>query len=345
MKKYYSRLIIPLVVLLSFTTANAQLFRTTSKVGTTAAQFLKIGAGARAIGMGGAYSAVGTDIYSTYWNPAGIAHSTNNGEVTFNHAAWLADISYDFAAGAINVPDLGTLFINLTSLSVPEDKVRTEDYPEGNGEVWDAKSLAIGIGYARKLTDRFSIGFTAKYVREAIWNESSNGFAIDFGTYYITPFNDLVIGASITNFGTKMKLDGRDIQFNMDPNNTTNSGPNNVQSVYQMESFDMPLAFKLGLSMNVIKNQYMRATVAVDATHPNDNTEYVNTGIELGYQEMVFLRAGYKSLFLRDSEQGLTLGAGVHYDFDGGFGVKFDYGWADYGRLKNVQFIDVTLSF
>jgi hypothetical protein len=344
MKKYYLKLVFGFVVLLGFTTANAQLTRSTSKVGTTVAQFLKIGAGARAIGMGNAYSAVGTDIYSTYWNPAGIANSTANSEVTFNHAAWLADISYDFAAASFNVPEFGTLFISLTSLSVPEDKVRTNDYPEGDGQVWDAKSLAIGVGYSRKLTDKFSIGFQAKYIREGIWNSSANGFAIDFGTYYITPFNDLVIGASISNFGTKMQLDGRDLQFNYDPDSDPSTGPNNIPAKYDMGSFDIPLVFRLGLAMNVYRTSFLRVTAALDANHPNDNTEYVNTGLEVAYDEMLFLRAGYKSLFLRDSEQGLTLGAGVKYDFQG-IGLQFNYGWADYGRLKNVQFIDVSMSF
>lgn len=344
MKKYYLRLVIGILVLAGFTTANAQLTRSTSKVGTTAAQFLKIGAGARAIGMGNAYSAVGTDVYSTYWNPAGVANSTSNAEITFNHAAWLADITYDFAAAAINIPDLGTLFMNLTALGVPEDKVRTDDYPEGDGQVWDAKSLSIGFGFARKLTDKFSIGIQLKYVREAIWNTSANGFAIDFGTYYVTPFNDMVIGASISNFGSKMQLDGRDLQLNIDPDDNPNTGPNNIPAKYDMGSFDMPLVFRLGLSMNVVKTSSMRVTAAVDANHPNDNTEYLNTGMEVAYEEMIFLRAGYKSLFLRDSEQGLTLGAGVKYDFDG-FGIKFNYGWADYNRLKNVQFIDVSMTF
>ena len=344
MKKYYLRLVIGLVVVFGLSTANAQLTRTTSKVGTTAAQFLKIGAGARAIGMGNAYSAVGTDIYSTYWNPAGIANSTTNGEVAFNHVAWLADITYDYAAGAINIPDLGTLFLNITTLSVPEDKVRTVEYPEGDGQVWDAKSFSMGIGFARKLTDKFSIGFQAKYVREAIWNTSANGFAIDFGTYYVTPFNDLVIGASISNFGSKMQLDGRDLSINVDPNGNPNTGPNNIPAKYDMGSYDMPLVFRLGLSMNVVKTSFMRVTAAVDATHPNDNTEYVNCGAEIAYEEMIFLRAGYKSLFLRDSEQGLTFGAGVKYEFDG-FGIKFNYGWADYNRLKNIQYIDVSLTF
>ena len=66
--------IISLLVLsvMLFTSVNAQLERSTTKVGTTAAQFLKIGAGARAIGMGGTYTGISNDIYAVYWNPAGI---------------------------------------------------------------------------------------------------------------------------------------------------------------------------------------------------------------------------------------------------------------------------------
>lgn len=330
---------------LFFTNANAQLDRSTSKVGTTAAQFLKIGAGARAIGMGGTYTAISDDIYSIYYNPAGVVNTKDFGQVAFNHADWLASINYDFAALSLNLENFGTVFFSLTALSIPEDKVRTFDYPEGDGRVWDAKSLAIGAGFAKKLTDRFSIGFHAKYIREAIWNSSASGFAVDVGTYYVTPFNDLVVGASISNFGSKMQLDGRDILFNSDPNNDLNSGPNNILSRYETDKFDIPLTFRIGLAMDVVRERFVRVTAAVDATHPNDNTEYVNSGLELAFDEMAFVRVGYKSLFLRDSEQGLTFGGGLKYNFNDLFTIFLNYGWADYGRLKNVQFFDLGIGF
>lgn len=345
MKRMIQLILIFIITVLFTIPAEAQLFRSTSKVGTTAAQFLKIGAGARALGMGGAYSAISDDIYSVYWNPAGIAKSKGNGQAAFNHASWLADVSYDFAAASLNLRDFGTLFMTLTTLGVPEDRVRTVDFPEGDGRYWDASSISIGIGYARNLTDRFSIGFHFKYIREAIWNSSANGFGLDVGTYYITPFNDLVIGASITNFGSKMQMSGRDNLFNYDPNGDPNTGPNNILSKVEMGQFDIPLTFRIGLAMDFYKDRYFRATGAIDAVHPNDNTEYVNSGLELSYDELIFVRAGYKSLFLRDSEQGLTLGGGLSYKFGNGLGISVNYAWADYGRLKNIQFVDVGLTF
>lgn len=342
MRKFYITFI---MLIFGAVSLQAQIMRDISKVGTTSAQFLKIGAGARAVAMGGAYTGVSDDIYSTYWNPAGIAGTEGNGQVAFNHAEWLADVTYDYAAGSFTLPEVGTMFVTLTSLGVPEEKVRTESYPEGDGRYWDASSISMGIGFARKLTDRFSIGFQAKYVKESIWNTSASGFGLDVGTYYITPFNDLVIGASISNFGTKLQLDGRDIQFNTDPNGDIQTGPNNIPAKYAMTSYDMPLIFKIGLAMDVVKTRFIKIKTAVDAAHPNDNNEYVNAGVELGYDEMIFVRGGYRTLFLKDSEQSYTFGAGLKYEVAQGLKVTVNYAYADYGRLKDVQFIDLGIIF
>ncbi len=337
-------LILVLVLLMSGFT-RAQLFRSTTKVGTTAAQFLKVGAGARAIGMGNAQTALGGDIYSIYWNPAGLAGIQSSTEVAFNHAQWLADITYDFAAAALNLGELGVVSASFTTLSVPEDEVRTIAAPEGDGRTWDAGSIAITMGYSKSLTDRFSVGMQVKFIRESVWNTSSSGFAVDIGTMYVTPFNDLVIGAAISNFGTKMSLDGRDLRFNYDPNDDQDTGPNNVPAVLMTDEFDLPLTFRIGLAMDLYQSRFFKVTAAVDATHPNDNSEYLNSGIEASYDNMLFVRAGYKSLWKKNSEEGLTLGGGIKYPIGGNMSICFNYGYADYNRLENVQFIDVGLSF
>jgi opacity protein-like surface antigen len=338
-------LILTILIMFSDSNLHAQIFRDITKVGTTAGQFLKIGPGARALAMGGTYVGISDDIYSVYYNPAGVANGHGNGQVTFNHTQWLADIDYDFAAASLNVESLGSLFISVTSLRVPEEKVRTFEYPEGNGQFWNASSVSFGVGFAKSLTDRFSIGFHAKYIQESIWSSSASGFALDIGTYYLTPFNDLVIGASVSNFGTKMELDGKDIQINYDPDDNSSSGPNNVPAQYDMDKYDLPLTFRIGFSMDVIKSRYIRIKTAFDATHPNDNTEYINAGIEFAYDELLFLRGGYKSLFLNNSEQSFTLGAGLNYEMSRGFYIQVNYAYGDYGRLKNIQYFDVGLIF
>lgn len=333
--------IISLLVSVSF----AQLERSTAKVGTTAAPFLKINAGARAIGMAGAFAAMENDIYSIYYNPAGISRITGTGAAAFNHVNWLADMSYDFAALALNLGDIGSIALSLTSFSVPEEKVRTFDNPEGDGRYWDAGFLALGLSYARNLTDNFSIGFNFKYIRERVWDMTASAIALDAGTMYTTPFSGLRIGASISNFGTKMKLEGRNTYFNIDPNNNTNSGPNNIPAEYRLAYYDIPLSFRVGLAMEVIKSQLLTVTTSVDAVHPNDNTEYMNFGLEFNFNNIFYARTGYKSLFLRDSEQGYTYGFGLNYPVINDILISLNYGFADYGRLKNVQFLDLVVKF
>lgn len=323
----------------------AQIDRTTTKVGTTVAGFLKIPAGARSIALGGGATAVEGDVYSMYWNPSALARLKTPGETSFNHAQWLADVDYNFLASGLTIEGFGTLGFTVTSLSVPEDIVRTEINPEGDGRRWGYSALAMGVSFARSLTDRFSIGFTGKYIREGIWNMSAQGFAVDIGTIYTTTFNNLKIGASISNFGTKMRLDGQDITFNNFPGGDQGQGPQNVESIYKTESYDIPLMFRFGITVDLLQMDEIRATASVDAVHPNDNTEYINSGIELGYDEMFFGRVGYKSLFMQDSEEGLTWGFGVNILLSNTTGIKVDYAVADYGRLENVQYLTVGITY
>lgn len=341
MKKY--SLIIIFLLLGLLIQLQAQDKSGTTKVGTTSAQFLKIGAGARAVGMGSAYSAMSHDIYAVYWNPAGLATSTNTSEVTFNHANWLADMSYDFAAASFNMGDIGTIAASFTSFGTPEQEVTTLTNPNGDGRMWDAGAIAIGLTYSKMLTDRFSVGVNAKYIRENVWNSSATGFALDIGTLYRTPFNDLTISAAIFNFGSDLSLDGRDIQFNTDPNDNIDTGPNNVPANYDMDAFPIPLMFRFGLAMDVVKSRYIRLSGAVDAIHPNDNSEYLNLGSEFAYDELLMLRVGYRQLFMNNSEGGLTFGGGIKYKVNDNFGVIINYAFASYGRLTDVHFFDVSI--
>jgi hypothetical protein len=345
--KISMRLVLSLVVLGLFCRqeTSAQLFRTTTKVGTTAAQFLKIGAGARSVGMGGAAVAMPGDVYSIYWNPGALSRITNAGEGTFTHAAWLADVNYDYAAGALAIDGFGVLGMSITSLRVPEDIVRTESNPEGDGRKWDASDFALGLTFSRSLTDRFSIGITAKYIRQTIWNESASAMAFDVGTIYTTPFNDMKIGASISNFGSKMRLDGSDLSFNTNPGGKLGEGAQNVVSQFTTDSYDIPLTFRIGLAMDLVKYESLRATAAVDATVPNDNTESLNTGVEVAFEEMIFGRVGYKSLFMDNREGGLTWGVGVNFNLSTSTSIKVDYAFADYNRLKNVQYLTVSVGY
>lgn len=326
----------------STTLAVAQSAPAITKTGTTAASFLKIGVGARSVGMGGAFTGLSDDISAMYWNPAGLA-SMGGGQAMFHHVNWLADVRYDAAAVAIIIEGLGTLGGNFTSMNVGDMEVTTTSEPEGTGEFFTAGGTSIGISFARSLTDKFSIGFNAKYIREYIWNENASSVGLDVGTLYVAPvFNGLRIGASMSNFGTKMRLEGRDALTLI----RTGAGDQNlVNASLELDSYDLPLIFRVGLATDALRDENSRLTLAVDAVHPNDNTEYVNSGLEYTWGNIVSLRGGWKSAFERGGEQGLTLGGGLEYNIEGSASVLIDYGYQKFGRLQEVHCLSVGVKF
>jgi hypothetical protein len=318
------------------------MFAQTSKSGTTAAQVLKMNVGPRAIGMGGAFTATSNDITAMYWNPAGIA-SIPSSEAIFNHNKLYLDVAFDFAGFSTTLSDVGTIGAFVSVLSMDEMLVRTIENPEGTGELFDAGAMVIGLSYARNLTANFSIGFNAKYISESIYNMRATGFAIDIGTLYKIPvLNELRIASSISNFGTKMRLEGRDIL------SITRSGAgddNLINSNLEVDAFELPLLFRFGLAVDVVKSESSRLTAAVDAIHPNDHSESVNSGLEYGWNETFFIRAGYNALFEEYSEKGLTLGAGINYRLGDFIRLKFDYAYQDFGRLTDIHYFAVGIRF
>ncbi len=315
-----------------------------SNVGTTAATFLEIGVGARPIAMGGAFVATANDASSMYWNPAGIGR-LDAVEILFVHTNWIADMSFEYAGFVIPLGAAGTLGANFTMLDMGEMKVRTIDYPEGTGVYFEARDIAVGLSYGFNLTERFSLGFTAKYISQKIWNENAESFAIDIGTLYNTALEGLRIGAALTNFGADMQMSGNDllVYYDQDPTRTGNN--DRVFAELQTNAWPLPLNFQLGLAMDLIQNQTHSLTVAVDAVHPIDNTESMHFGVEYGFMGNFFLRGGYRNLFLRDSEEGFTLGGGVNVALMGNFELIADYAYADFGRLDNAQRFSLIVVF
>jgi long-subunit fatty acid transport protein len=333
-----------IILFMIIITAPVSLLKAQSlnKVGTSAGQFLKLGLGARAIGMGGAYSTMEGDINSIYWNPAGIARIENRA-ASFSHVDWFMDVNYDFAAFATQMQDFGTVGVSAAVLSMDDMPVRTVEEPLGTGEYFSAGSIMVALSYARNLTDNFSIGFNAKYVREYIWNESASGFAFDIGTIYSIPIlNGFRIGANISNFGSKMKLQGRDLMLIT----TVGSGLGNIINTdYEVDEYDLPLTMRIGVAADPLKMDEHKITVAIDAVHPNDNKEYVNAGAEYSWNNIVFLRGGYKTLFMKDSEEGLTFGFGLKYRVMETLKLAVDYAYQDFNRMKNVHYFTVGVEF
>ncbi|MFH1196245.1 MAG: PorV/PorQ family protein [bacterium] len=338
------KLIVSVLLLLAVTALPFHA-QAVSKTGTTAAKFLSIGVGPRANAMGAAYSAVASDASAMYWNPAGIAQVTQN-EALFTYTKMFADINLNYFGLVLNLGSAGNLGVNVTSLNYGEMDVTTEFYPEGTGETFTAGSYAIGLSYARFITEEFVVGVTAKYIRENIYNSSAGGFAFDIGTIFTTPFYGVKFASSITNFGTKMKMSGDDllVRYDQDYNNTGDN--NQLDADLRTESYELPLRLQIGLSRDFQFMDNQRFTVALDANYPNDNAQWVNVGGELAlFDQMVSIRGGYKALFLEDSQEGLTFGFGLRYDGLSVFRINVDYSYQQLEYLDNIHSFGIILGF
>ena len=305
-------------------------------VGTTAAPFLGIGAGPEAMGMGGAFTAVASDPSALYWNPAGISRVGKTG-VMIEHTNYLVGTSYNYFAGVVALDADNAIGVSITDLDYGSEDVTTVDAPDGTGQKWTALDLAIGVTYSRNLTDRFSIAGTVKMINQSIWHESATGWALDAGLLYITPFNNLKIGMEMANFGTEMRMSGEDLYISHDPDPTKAGNNGNIPAQYYTDSFPLPLLFRIGLAMDVLSLEDNIVTVAVDAPHPNDNGQSVNMGAQYVWNKMIYVRMGYNSLGMPNSEEGLTFGFGLSYNINYSLSFKLDYAYENFGRLQNIQ--------
>jgi len=317
------------------------------RVGTTSAAFLKIGVGARGLAMGEANTTIAEDITGMYWNPAGIANSREM-QFFFTHYDYIAELTYDYAGMTIPVSGFGTIGIFAGNLGMPDIERTTVQSPNGTGEKVSAGSFVLGLSYGRSLTDRFSIGGNVKYVTESIWHTSSHGFAFDVGVLYKTIFKNIRLGMSISNFGTSMQLSGRDLLIQHDIDELLEGNNENLNANLETEKYPMPILFRVGISSNILEDFFEMTdydfTFAVDAIHPNDDKEYVNTGAEFMFQDMVALRAGYRKLFLDDSEGGLTFGVGLQFNVME-LKINLDYANIDFGRLDHQNKFSLIVAF
>jgi long-subunit fatty acid transport protein len=316
-----------------------------TKTGTTAAGFLNIDVGARAVGMGSAFVTVSDDPTAIYWNPAGLARMTST-QAMFSHTQWLADIAFNFAAIAVPTPSMGTFGVSATFLTMDDMERTTISDPMGTGEMFSAGSYAVALSYSRRLTDRFSIGGNVKYIQENIFHSTANGFAIDIGTLFETQFNGLMIGMSISNYGTKLQMIGQDMLVQADPDPTLAGNNGQINANFETEQYDLPLMFRVGIGIDVLKGAgNSNLILAADALHPNDDVEFVNVGAEYTFNNMISLRAGYKTLFAQDSEEGLSLGGGLRYRIMDFSELRLDYAYQDFGILNNIQKFSISLGF
>ena len=315
-----------------------------AKVGTSSSPFLGISIGPRAAAMGGAFSAVANDASSIYWNPGGISRLEKS-NVMVSHTRWLLDTDFNWAGVVLKVGGGNAIGLSVTQLNYGDEEVTDELNQEGTGARWSANDLAVAVSYARSMTDRFSIGGSFKYIEQKIWNERASAVAFDVGLVFVTQFDELRLGMSISNFGADMKYDGKDLlqRIDTDPDNSGNN--ETIVAALKTDNWPLPLFFRVGLAYDLVRRGKTKITVAADALRPSDNTGVLNAGGEIAIQDVLFLRGGYKSLFREESEEGLTYGVGLKYNTGAAGVINIDFAYADFGLLDNAKMFSLGLNF
>jgi len=328
--------IIAIFVLLLAITASAEM----SKVGTSGAQFLKIGVGPRYQGMAEASVATVNDVYAMYWNPAGLVE-VENSAASFTNVNWVLDINLNYVAFAKYFEDIGVFGLSATVLSMGDQEITNFENQEGTGDFYSASSYSAGLSFARQLTSKFAFGFTAKYVGEKIHNERSSGYALDFGTLLYTGFRSLRLGMSISNLGPELQFSGTDLDIGYDPRE---GGGQNGEVGAQLKTtpYDLPMVFRFGMAYDVEFGPKSLLTLSTEMKHPSDNHRQGALGAEFAYDERFFLRTGYK---LRTEEEGLAFGGGLITGVSEDTKLIIDYSWQDFGRLQSVQRFSIGFTF
>ena len=314
------------------------------KVATSAANWLKLETGTRAIGMGGAYVAMGTGISGVPYNPASIAFIDNK-DGFFSQTQYIADITYNVLGFAQNMNQEGTDFIgvHIFSLNSGPMDVTTAWYPDGTGESFDFTGLCIRASYARRLTDRLRIGVTGKYIREQIYTTHMQTFAFDIGSNFNTGIYGFTFGMSISNLGPEAKFQGEGLYVQV---SDTIDVTGQLQRI--TEPFPLPMTLRVGVSNNIVgpeseivSSDNHRLTVAVDAINPIDYVLYGTIGMEYAWKEMLYARAGFR---MGHDTAKWSLGGGFRVNGEG-YKVGLDYAYVNYDVLDFTHQFGINFEF
>lgn len=301
-------------------------------------EFLSVVSDARAAGMADAVTSLELGSSALFFNPAGMANITHFIDVTASNNQWLADIRHNTfsvafcpARGRYGVVGFSYQNVNYGDFYGTRVNMGIDAGYDDTG-IFHLSANAIGLGYAKRLTEWFSAGGQIRLVRqdlgesvipkisaildttEVIAENVLTPLAYDFGTQFRTGFKSLVFGMSIRNFSSDIK--------------------------YVEEPFQLPLVFNLGISMDLLdlvpndRNQSLY--MSIDASHYRSRTEQLKIGLDWRLFNLLSLRGGY---ITNEDERGLTFGVGISR-----FGFTCDYAYTPYGIFNNVQRLTLRLS-
>lgn len=315
-----------------------------TKVATATANWLKIETGVRAIGMGGAFVAAGTGISAVPYNPSGIGFLTKS-EVYYSKSNFLAGISHNVLGYGQKLSSQDFFGVHLFYLNSGAMEVTNEWFPDGTGEEFSVISMSLRGTYARRLTDRLKVGMSLNYLRDQLFKTvTMQGVSFDIGSNFDTGIYGMILGMSIINFGPEVSYGGAGLYRTV---------PDTIDVDEQLsrvtKDFPLPLTFRMGVKNDVmgkdsdfIKSDIHRLTLAADGINAIDYTVYGSMGMEYGYREFGFVRAGMR---MGHDTAGMSAGGGLRYPLTRGLTLLVDYAFVDYGILEETHQFSLSAEF
>ncbi len=320
----------------SVTSALAQ-----QKLAQSGFDFLNVATDPRAAAMGEAMTSLEMNSTAMFFNTASMARLENGVSVSVGQIGWIADIKHFYGSIAVSPAhgEYGVVGLHFRSVNYGSmDQTIIANNANGYLDLgtFSPTAYSAGIGYAKSISDRFAVGGNVNYdfqdLGSSVTSINTDGsyassrsklsvVSFDFGMIYQTGFKSLAFGMDVRNFSRQLK--------------------------YVSESFDLPLIFNLGISMNVLdmwnidsKNQSL--IIAAGATHPRDYPEQVNVGAEYNFMQILSLRGGY---MFNNDVYGVTAGVGIHKDI-AGVSLGIDYSWTPFtGGFSDVQRLSFVVAY
>lgn len=325
--------------------------------GTRGANFLRIGPDPRARALGDAGTALVGGATVLYYNP-GSAALAERFEVSATYSDLYAGSGLKHAyVGAILPVGVGAFGAHAIVFTSGEIQATTELSPDGFdpllGDVVEWKAVALGVTYARRITDRLSLGLTGKYVQEGIAFAHVNFVGFDVGTVFDTGLHGARLGAAIANIGGDSRFEGPaihgSIRRDLRPFNDQILGTD-LLFRFETDDMEMPMVLRFGIEIPLMGTPEAvfgpngRGHTVHMLTEVNDGTDAdieSRFGFEYSYRDMLFLRAGKH---FRNEDQapwnfsdGLSGGLGLRLPFLGDRRIGLDYAYTNMGILDNVQ--------
>jgi len=339
-----------------------------TSVGTTSAEFLLMGSGARGMALGPAFAALTRDVEALYYNPASLP-LMEGAEARATLMPYFADTNYLWAG--IALPLRGGEYgfgLSIANFGFSDQPVYTEIDQDNTSQLtYGVSETVIGLSFAHAFIDRFSGGLTGKFIADQLGQSTAYGFAVDIGTNYHSEVGGKPIAMSfvIQNLGTTLKHTGSGLDFNALPNSEDPTFP--VRAVdpsparFEAASAPLPVAFRVGLAYDVMSSASNRLSLLGEFNEFYNNDPSFGVGSEYQWKGedsplTVALRGSYayqpdnalsateqadfgNAATAADNEglDGLVLGGGMRYMM-GGYEVAADYAFRHFGVLgsRNV---------